>query len=401
MTPTLKGIALLSLLLIPLQGTAQLFTLIDERLELMKSVAAYKWIHEQPIENRDRETVVVEAAVMSGLKHGITAPSSSAFFRAQIEAAKDIQRCWFDRWKTGKGPASSKNLVTELRPRLIELGDKIASSLVIETPARTDFDMAIKVDCLSARYKQQLFHTLSKISRYPDRLTQIRHAGILRIGTTADYAPFSFRNSEGDLTGIDIDLARDLAKSLGVTPHFVETSWPTLSEDLLANEYDVAMSGVSITDSRLAIGFMSAPYHTGGKTPITLCHRVHEFDSLEKIDRPGTKIIVNPGGTNERFVDTAVKETTKVLHQDNRTIFDAIVAEKADLMITDSIEVALQSKQNPALCAAMPGQLLTHQQKGFLMPKDEGLRKAIDDWLRMRLDDGLVNTTFATYLDSH
>ena len=102
--------------------------------------------------------------------------------------------------------------------------------------------------------------------------------------------------------------------------------------------------------------------------------RTHEFDALEKIDMPGVRLIVNPGGTNERYLDASIKRATKVLHDDNRTIFEAIVAGKADLMITDSIEVKLQSRRNQHLCPAMPGQLLTTQKKGYLMPQDNALK---------------------------
>ena len=90
----------------------------------------------------------------------------------------------------------------------------------------------------------------------------------------------------------------------------------------------------------------------------------------EAIDQPSVRAIVNPGGTNERFIDAKLRRAKKILHQDNRTIFNEIINGNADLMITDSIEVRLQANLHPELCGSMPGETLTYQEKGYMMPKD-------------------------------
>ena len=390
---------LLAVTLIPTLGTANNapYDLINDRLDYMKAVAAYKWVNNLPIENHAREQVVIERAAISSLNHGITISSSEHFFRVQIGAAKDIQHCWFERWKKGNAPDDAEDLDTVLRPALIDLGDRITASLHGKV-RKIEFDSAITVDCLSKKHQDHLFSALVQIEQYPDQLAQITTSRLLRVGTTGDYAPFSHRAADGGFTGIDIDLARDLASSLGADVLFIHTSWPTLMDDLRAGSYDIAMSGESITPERGKTGYYSKAYHSGGKTPITLCSRVHEFDALEKIDMPGVRLIVNPGGTNERYIDTSIKRAKKVLHDDNRTIFGAIVTGNADLMITDSIEVDLQSRRNRLLCPAMPGQLLTNQQKGFLMPKDNALKNTVDKWLHQRLNDGTVERLFSRHL---
>ena len=72
---------------------------IAARLALMKPVAHSKWATGRAIEDTDREKVVIEQAVISGLKYGITTDSTTTFFEAQIEAAKAIQRYWFSVWQ--------------------------------------------------------------------------------------------------------------------------------------------------------------------------------------------------------------------------------------------------------------------------------------------------------------
>ena len=62
-----------------------------------------------------------------------------------------------------------------------------------------------------------------------DALSSVRERGILRIGSTGDYKPMSFRNpATGKYEGFDDALVKDLAHSLGVRLEYVPTSWPTL-----------------------------------------------------------------------------------------------------------------------------------------------------------------------------
>ncbi|MEK9591863.1 MAG: chorismate mutase, partial [Gammaproteobacteria bacterium] len=84
----------LLLIVTPIVGVASDRTIeetIAARLALMKPVAHSKWVTGRAIEDTDREKVVIEQAVISGLQYGITTDSTITFFEAQIEAAKAIQ----------------------------------------------------------------------------------------------------------------------------------------------------------------------------------------------------------------------------------------------------------------------------------------------------------------------
>ena len=108
---------------------------------------------------------------------------------------------------------------------------------------------------------------------------------------------------------------------------------------------------------------------------------VDRFGSLEAIDQPGVRIIVNPGGTNQKFVKANISRAEVIVFNDNRAIFDEIIAERADLMITDAVEVALQSRKHAALCPTMPDRLLSRQEKAFLLPRDPIWRDIVNRWL--------------------
>lgn len=233
-----------------------------------------------------------------------------------------------------------------------------------------------------------------------ETLEKAEVSGTLRIGLTGDYRPFSALDpATGAFRGLDVDLGRNLAASLGLRPVFIHTSWPSLSADLEAGRFDIAMGGVSVTAARAKIGLFSAPMMSDGKTPITLCKNAGRFQTLDQIDRKGVRLVVNPGGTNEKFARAHIHVATITLHPDNTTIFREIVEGRADLMITDAIETRLQAKLNPTLCALHPDTPFDRAEKAYFMPKDAELKAKVDDWLGDLQKSGELKTAIAKWVE--
>jgi len=380
-----------------------LFDLIGYRLDLMKDVAATKWQSKTAIEDQDRESIVIETAAADALKYGLTPASSRFFFAMQIEAAKEIQRYWFDEWAGGREfEPPQADLNKEIRPKLLSMGTSIVEAIADSYPI-TDRSLAnrfvrsIYIEGLSDATKHALFRALFEIDKFDTQLDQIVATGELRVGTTGDYSPFSYLKGD-DYVGIDIELAQDLAASLEVELAFVKTSWPTLMEDLAKGSFDIGMSGISKNLQRQKVALFSESYHSGGKTPIVRCEDKPRFASLNQIDTSTTRLIVNPGGTNEKFVRKNIKEAQVLVHENNRTIFDEIVKGRADVMITDAIEVKVQVNAHPELCAAMPEKTLSFQEKGFLLPRDLIWQQFVNDWLRQRKGEGHLTRVFQRHL---
>jgi cyclohexadienyl dehydratase len=231
------------------------------------------------------------------------------------------------------------------------------------------------------------------------RLDDILAAGTLRVGTAGDYKPFTyFDKASGQFSGMDIELGESLGKALGVKIEFVKTSWPTLMQDFTAGKFDMAMGGISVTLERQKKAFFSVPYMREGKTPIARCENKDKFATIESIDRPGVKVIVNPGGTNERFARSNLKTADIRVHDDNTTIFDEIVNGSADLMITDSSETRYQQKLKPALCAIHPDQPFDFAEKAYLLPRDQALKAFVDQWLHISQETGAYQAVFDKWL---
>ena len=83
------------------------------------------------------------------------------------------------------------------------------------------------------------------------RLEEIRERGVLKVGTTGDYQPMSYLDpGTGEYVGFDTELTEDLAGKLDVDIEYMETSWPTLMNDVLAGKFDLAICGITINDAR-------------------------------------------------------------------------------------------------------------------------------------------------------
>lgn len=238
-------------------------------------------------------------------------------------------------------------------------------------------------------------------ARAPSRLDEIVQRGTLRVGMTGDYLPFTLLDKESKtFRGFDVDMAQVLGKALGVKVEFVPTSWPQMMRDFEADNFDIVMGGVSITYDRQKKGLFSTPIMREGKTPIARCTDKGKYETLAEIDHAGTRVIVNPGGTNERFARANVKSAEIRVFNDNTEIFDEIAKGDADLMMTDASETRYQQKLHPGvLCAVHPDKPFDFSEKAYWMQRDVALKAFVDQWLHIAREDGSYQKIYAAWFE--
>jgi cyclohexadienyl dehydratase len=212
---------------------------------------------------------------------------------------------------------------------------------------------------------------------------------VLRVGTTGDYPPFSFLHRDGTYEGADIDMAFHLAARLALGVEFVPTVWVQLLDDFLADKFDIAMGGVTVTEQRAAKGLFSIPNFVDGKRPLARLADRDRFTNLVAIDQPGVRVIANPGSANEAFVRANFRHATVIIHHDNASVFDELVAGRADVMITDGLEADHQAHLHPELCAVPVPAPFTRLEKAYFFAPDRAMKEFIDAWLSEAMHSGL------------
>ncbi len=221
------------------------------------------------------------------------------------------------------------------------------------------------------------------------RLDDIRDAGVLKVCTTGDYRPFTYKDPKtGKYTGLDVDMARDLAKRLEVEAEFVDTTWEDLMPDFLAS-CDLAVGGVSISLERAEKAAFSIATLDEGKTPITKCENVDKFDTIAEINQPGVRSITPIGGTNQKFAEEHYPRGKIIEFDDNNSIFDEIIDGNADVMTTDASETRWVANKHPELCAVHPDEPFNYSQKAYMLPRgDTAFKEYVDAWLNIADHDG-------------
>ena len=85
-------------------------------------------------------------------------------------------------------------------------------------------------------------------------------AETLRVGMECTYAPFNYRNADGELAGYDVDVAKGVAKIIGADFEYVCQEWDGMIPALLANKFDLIIASMSITEKRMEKIDFSGPY---------------------------------------------------------------------------------------------------------------------------------------------
>jgi cyclohexadienyl dehydratase len=398
----------------PLYGPADLVGEVlaraDDRLALMPAVAAAKWANHQSVSDPAREAAVTLAAGDRAAALGLLREPVVALFALQVRLARAAQESLHGRWQRGEGleeRGSPQSRAGALRPRLDRLTDELVEALYLAAPALAEPDATSRFAAVarerlpsprwSAADRAEFLTALAAVRlAAPRSLERTRAVRVLRIGTPADYAPFAVE-AGGRVAGADVALALKLASALGLRAVFVRSSWRTLLDDLEADRFDIAVGGISVNAARLAAGSFSLPIAHGGKTAVGRCADRERLGRLAAIDQPAVRVVENPGGTNESFARETLHAAQLRIHADNRTVFDELVADRADVMFTDDIEIALATRRHPQLCRLLPD-LYLPTDKALLLPRDPAWAAAVNGWLAPEIARGTPAALLAEQL---
>ena len=262
-----------------------------------------------------------------------------------------------------------------------------------------DLKGAIQFGKENGQYSVFILSTYTEIP-INGKVAEILDRGTILFGTTGDYRPLSFCEPDGTYWGFGIEVAKEIAKRIGVGVEFKKTSWPTLTADVLAEPqlFDLAIGGITITDTRRETMLMSDGYLANGKTILCRASEADRYKSLADIDKPEVTVMVNPGGLNEKFANENLTHANIVVHQKNEEIPTLVAEGAADVMITEITEAPYYVQTDTRLAAPLLNAPFTHGEIGVLMQKgQEDLLQMVNNVIRQMKSDGSLRKLHEKY----
>lgn len=192
----------------------------------------------------------------------------------------------------------------------------------------------------------------------------------LRVGSSGDYAPFSTLDARGAPQGFDAEVARLLARDLGMHVEWVSFRWPELTQQLTKGSFDVAMSGVTWQPQRAVVGYMTRAVAYGG--PCVLG------------DANARRVAVNRGGILEAWARRALADRELVTVDDNLSLPALLAERKVGAIVTDSFERRAFERPGTAARCEPP---FTRKVYWVSSSGGRALGERIDAWLRSHTEE--------------
>ncbi|MFB3161203.1 amino acid ABC transporter substrate-binding protein [Neobacillus sp. 179-J 1A1 HS] len=175
-----------------------------------------------------------------------------------------------------------------------------------------------------------------------DLLAKVKDDGKLLIGTEGTYAPFTFHDESGNLTGFDVEIATEVAKRLGVDPEFKETQWDAIFAGLDAKRFDMIANQVGIRPDRQEKYDFSDPYITSAAVLI-----VHK-DNNEVKNFEDIKGLNAAQSLTSNYGDLAKKNGANLVSVEGFTqSVELLASKRVDVTINDRISFLDYTKQRP------------------------------------------------------
>ncbi|OQX14616.1 MAG: amino acid ABC transporter substrate-binding protein [Desulfobulbaceae bacterium A2] len=229
------------------------------------------------------------------------------------------------------------------------------------------------------------------VGEQPDRLARVLRTGTVRVCIWPDYYSITYRNPKTQqLSGIDIDLAQELAKDLGaeVRPEFIDSSFARLIDDVAADRCDIAMFAIGITPARAEKLRFTAPHLRSDIYAITTRgnRRIREWAD---IDREGVVVAVAKGTYHEPVMRERLQHARLVVLDTPFAREQEVESGRADVFMTDfPYSQRMLANADWARLVAPPATYHLTSYAYAMQPGDDRWHQRIEHFVRTIKRDG-------------
>lgn len=220
-------------------------------------------------------------------------------------------------------------------------------------------------------------------------LQEILETGILKVGTTGDFNPMSFKDPETDeYVGHDIELVTQLATDMGVAVEFVPTDWANLVSGVAAGKYHIT-TGASMNMGRAKTAGYTLPIVEVGTVPLMLRENEGKFTRWADINQAGTTVAVTLGTVFDEQARAFFPEADLKAVEAPARDFQEVLAGRADVSVTSNIEASQLIQTYPELMVVPVDAPRNANVIALLVPQnDQVLINYINVWITMKEKSG-------------
>lgn len=224
----------------------------------------------------------------------------------------------------------------------------------------------------------------------------------LRVGFESGYMPFEMTDKKDNVVGFDIDMAKEMAKAMGVKFVPVNTAWVSIIPALTTKKFDIIMSGMTITQERnLKINFAD-PYIVAGQTILLAKKHEGSVKSYKDLNKPDYIITSKLGTTGEQAVKRLIPEANYKSFETEGEAALEVVNGKADAFVYDLPYCAVFNAQQGKGKLVFLDEPITYEPLAWAINKgDPDFLNWLNNFLRQVKNDGRYQRIYNKWIKSN
>jgi len=222
---------------------------------------------------------------------------------------------------------------------------------------------------------------------YADSLEKIIEKGTLRVGVSL-FAPWTMEDKKGELSGFEIDVAKELAQDMGVKPKFIIYKWEDIIAALKKGEIDIIAGGMAITPARaLKINF-TQPYADSGIKLATNIQKTQDIKTLKDLNQQKVIFAVVSKTVANELVGSLFGKATVKLFKTAEKAEQAVVDGVAHAYVASSPQPEFLVLNNPDKIDMPLSKALVNYKAGFGVRRgQQELLNFLNSWITARTVD--------------
>ena len=229
-------------------------------------------------------------------------------------------------------------------------------------------------------------------------LDAVLERGVLRVGFDAGYQPFEMTNKQGQYIGFDVDLAKMVAKEMGVKVEFVNTAWdgiiPALDRQVRRHH------GRHDRHPQRNLRVNCRPYIVVGQTIVLRKDKAGEIKSFTDLNDPKYKIAVKLGTTGEQAVKRLIPKATLLQFETQDDAKLEVINGKVDAFVYDLPYNAIFATQNKGAVVHLDKPFTFEPLAWAIRKGDQDTLNWFNNYLRQIKGDGSYDRLYQKWFES-